>query len=344
MSTVDAADVLRMQLDLRDRFRDPVFRQAIATQWRAINDYEIPADALGETMGSTMGWARSYRVEQQMTKVITDRSDALDDDAPFTHPPGMMGFVIFEEPLELTEVRGRTELIHALTWGPVLLGSSEGAIRLRRPPLPEDIPPDKMGVLISAWNDVYRQPDQVFTEAVLPEVAGNPGFRRQLDHMGRWSLCVLRPTPMFQHVGPITIPTDDATRERLAHEGWHGTVVDGTRNIFRDLSVLFAMLGERVPAARMETVEPTSRQARKHVTREGLKPEVITVTLRPEYRIADEHRTGTGRTVKVRYPVVSHYRTIHPGTPRERRVPVRAHWKGPEDGPDGPPKLWTLAR
>ena len=338
VATIDAADVLRMQADLRDRFRDPLICDAVSAQWSVINDDmpNMPPELIGQAMSSGLTHATAYRVEQQMTDLIIERAAGLADDTPMSSPPRPLGFVVFEKPLTTIELRNRIERIHAITWAPAQIAMPSGI--------------ETTGLLITTWNDLAREPDEVYTEAVAPRVA-DPTFAEQLSHFGRWSLAVIRPLRMFDHVGPADVPTPGTARARLDAEGWTGSVADATTNALRYLSALFDMLSERVPAARSETPEP-SRGERKQAKREGLRPEVVTVALRPEYKPAHEYRHDTGRQVGVRYGVgtpeiegsVAFYRTIHRGTPRERRVPVRSHYRGPEGGPTGPRKVYTLAR
>lgn len=331
--TVDAADVLRQQADLRDRFRDPRVLSVIANQWRDINGYEIPPAAIGAAMTSALNQAKSYRIEHQMTDVIQARADSLADDTPMSFPPHSVGFAVFEKPFVLHELRGRTELIHAITWMPMVTGDDN----------------EFSGYIISAWNDIWRQADEVYLETVAPNISDKK-YRSLAEHMGRWSMTGMRPL-VVEKVGPRQIPVRDEDREKLRKENWVGPVSDFTSNFVRTLAALFDMLSERIPATREEPAILT-RSEKKMAHREGIAPEVVLVTLRKEYKVNPENK-GTGHPISVQYAMgnpddpnsVAYYRTIHKGTPRERKVAVRSHWRGPKDAPVSERKhVYNLAR
>src|SRR6059058_3407587 len=125
---VDAADVIRMQADLRDRFRDPTVCAGVCAQWKSINDDapNMSRELLGPAMVSALTYATSYRVEAQMTDLIVQRAASYDDFTPMSEPPRPLGFAVLERPLPSAELRGRIELIHAVSWAPAQIAFPGG--------------------------------------------------------------------------------------------------------------------------------------------------------------------------------------------------------------------------
>jgi len=322
---IEPADVLRMQADLRDRTNQLAVQTIINSQYNDIHADERNGKevSFARPLHQSLTVARAYRVEGQMTKALWDRAYSLADEQPLGFPPVEHGFVVFEEPIQVWDAVGRIEKIHVLTWNPVTFHLEKEGI-------------DMPGVVISMWNDTSRARDQVYEEIVLPEIQRNPAYARAAQSLGRWSMTNAGPFWPEWPVGPQTSPIDRAVKRRIIIRG--ETPTEYVPSLFRLFSALFSMLSERIPATRKAPAQ-LSRVETKQARRAGIAPEVILVTLRPEYR--EPIHQGTGHPISVRYPVgdpddpnsVAYYRTIHRGTVRERRVPVRAHWRGREDAP-----------
>lgn len=334
---IEPADVLRMQADLRDRTGQRIVQTIIDSQYNDIHtprpgDSEVP---FALSLHQSLTVARAYRVERQMTEALWNRAHSLADEQHLGFPPVEHGFVVFEEPVRVWDAVGRTEIIHVITWSPV-------TFRLEKEKT--TVP----GVIISMWNDTSRDPDQVYEEVVMPEVRSNPAYARAKQSLGRWSMTNSGPFWPEWPVGSKTNPIDRHVKRRIVIRG--ETPAEYVPSLFRLFSALFSMLSERIPATN-KTPAVLSRTETKQARRAGLAPEVILVTLRPEYR--EPTQRGTGHPISVRYPLgnpddpnsVAFYRTIHKGTERERRVPVRAHWRGRPDAPVSPRKtVYNLAR
>ena len=330
MTVIEPADVLRMQADLRDRLRNPTVRRGVAAQYNDMHGATLPlqSDSVPEGLRQSLSVARAYRVEGQMTAALWRRADSLAIRDQIGMPPIPHGFVVFEEPLITWEARGREEKVHALTWSPV-------EINIRKP---KTTYPN--GLIVSTWNDIARGPDQVYTELVAPLVDSDPEFARSQAHFGRWNMTNCGSFWSEFPVGPQRPPLAAYIRDRILADG--GTPVETTPSIFRFVSALFSMLSERIPATQQRKAQLT-RTETKQARREGLEPEVILVTLRPEYRVPEVK--GTGKPITVQYEVDDFYRTIHKGTERERQVRVRGHKRGPDGAPWSKKKrVYNLAR
>jgi hypothetical protein len=317
---ITAADVLRQQADLRDRFRDLTFVSATAYSYEYLNHIAVEPAILSLSMSSALEHARAYRVEHQMTEKLMSRAMHMSDDHWIQDPPFPSGFVVFEEPIRIKELRGRMELIHAIAWAPVHVNYRSGDKAER-------------GILVTTWNDIDREPDEVILERAELE------SERAASHAGRWSITSIRPIINYQ-VGTDWIDVPEETKQKVIDDGEH-TPEECTFNMLRIYAALFDMLSETVPATKRENAELT-RTERKQAKHNKVSPEVCLVTLRPEVDAEPkESHPGTGHPLTVRVPLgdpsdpdsVAFYRTIYRGTERERRVPVHSHWRGPQDAP-----------
>lgn len=340
---VTAGDVLRIKADLRDRLRDPVFRKALAGQYEFINEHSIGGQTIGDTMGAVLDSSRTYRIEHQMTDAIMKRATQYRDDEAVFEPPTRWGFVVLEKPIAIQEVRGRWELIHVITWGPVEFTfdplSKASFARVGKPDLGSSV----NGVFLTTWNDTVRQGDEVYQEAIKQYTAAQ---LMKSNHSGRWSCTTIRPVVTGNseqkkyQVGPQHI---DITAEKIQelHKDGVYDFCEKTVNMNRVISALFELLSNPAPIpATTHTSETLNRTERKQAVRNGVEPEVVLVTLNPTYKLPDPERRGTGTPIGVKYFVgaegddVAYYRTIHKGTVRERKVPVRPHWRGKPDAPE----------
>jgi len=326
VTVIEPADVLRMQADLRDRLRNPTVRRGVAAQYNDMHG-EGSSDKIADWLRQSVSVARAYRVEGQMTAALWRRADSLAIRDQIGFPPTPHGFVVFEEPLITWEARGREERVHVLTWSPI-------QIKVKKP---QTMHPN--GLIVSTWNDIAREPDQVYTELIAP-LMDDPEFARGQAHFGRWNMTNCGSFWSEFPVGPQRPPLAAYIRNRILADG--GTPVENTPSLFRFQSALFSMLSERIPAAQQRKAQLT-RTETKQARREGLEPEVILVTLRPEYRAPEVK--GTGHPISVQYEVDDYYKTIHRGTERERRVRVRGSVRGPEGAPWSKKKrVYNLAR
>jgi len=318
-----------MQADLRDRLRNPTVRRGVGAQYtdmHADGGQQSP-NAVAEALRQSLSVARAYRVEGQMTDALWRRADSLALRDQIGRPPTPNGFVVFEEPLVTWEARGREEKIHALTWSPV-------NFKFTKPPKTQPT-----GVIVSTWNDTSRAPDQVYTELIAPLLI-DATFAASQTPFGRWNMTNCGTFWAEFPVGPVRPPLAAYIRNRILADG--GTPVEDTPSLFRLISALFSMLSERIPATQQQKAQLTRTEV-KQARREGLEPEVILVTLRPEYRVPEVK--GTGKPITVQYEVDDYYKTIYKGTERERRVRVRGSRRGPEGAPWSKKKrVYNLAR
>lgn len=211
--------------------------------------------------------AETYRVTHDMSMVVEHAANLLNDEDTFDKnlAPSGAGFVSFDKPLPVKDVRGKTMLLHFLVWGP---GISPGG----RP-----------GTVMHTFNDTYRQPDEqaIETDANILAEDG-PEVLASINRVtGRWAADSLTAIQQGQPMGPAVIAPTDQYVEKLAEE--HLVAQSGT-NVVRYLHALWLLMGQTV--ARVEE-EHVDRPARRRAIKKGFPPKVTVIKLRRE---ANENR------------------------------------------------------
>jgi hypothetical protein len=335
---ITPAEVLRKQADLLGRLSNPGFAGGVETHLTSGMQPQGDGGARyddSNTRDIARGFryylqqARAYRVEESMNDVVWDRANAFDNDAKMPQPPSQSGFVVFERPIAVVDTRGRTELIHVLTWGPIVVGLSVRGNPVR----------SNQGLYITTWNDTSREMDEVGTWML--ETQSRADLEKYLLIAGPWMQSGSMAHGMDWSLGPPVVEIDDAYKEWVRSAG--DEPMDGTINMNRFYAALFGMLAETIPGA-SRTPEYPERVARKQAKRAKIEPVVDLVKLRQVASQPPAH-PGTGSPIGVQYYVKSFPRTIHRGTDRERVVMVRGHKRGPDDAPwSERSKVYDLSR
>ena len=315
---ITPTDVLRQQVDLADQLADGT----MLAEWlgNMIHDQgHVDTAAAGlrlaRLVGQRLRGARTYRVAAAMTPAITLRAGTLHPDtvvARSAPPPRPSGFVVFEQPLRLREIRGRDQLTHALAWVEIT------GLDARAPTW-----------YVLPMGDLSRDVDAV----MAPTVAEHGGLDTWTRARGTWAPC----TPMAfgpRHtVGPTrTLLTDDYRGRQAAEPG--PPLQMSADNPVRHVAALWALLSEtRPPAGVAQDPEHLDRATARRARREGVDPEVTTVLLRP---VVGRPGAGTGKPLDHRVWVEGGFtRTYWTGP--GRTVPVKrrigGYWMGDETLP-----------
>ena len=270
-------------------------------------------------------YGRAFLITERMSGVVQRRSQDTDRLPPMTHcpadvePPRRSGFAVFEEPVPIPEIRGRLQLCHATTWGPGYSRNRDTGVNVH-------------GWLLTTWNDIARDPDEVsrITLRMYPEKA---------RPLGRWWPVHSLFLPQDQRLGDVDRPIYDAERAEL--ETKYGTeppiATDVLPNPRRLHVALWQLLSETVHThgTTTEEIGYPDRGAFRMARRLGMDSDITVITLR---RPAEPTlHPGTGKPLDHRVPVcqrVRHYwvRGADGVLRREPRI-IGAHERGPEGTP-----------
>lgn len=262
--------------------------------------------------------ARAYWVTAHMTAPIVARADVMRDITPVEDenlPPTPCGFAVFEEPLRFTELRGRTQIVHVITWGP---GADQRG---------------DYGWLVQTFNDMFREPDHIAAMIDKKLLSSRA--------LGRWHGISTYWLPRGMRIGPALIEPSEEDLRRVAEDG-HSAFM--TRNIRRDILALWGMLNETLS---VHTVEHADRAMGRRMARRKLPSAVTVITLRRKAPPVLHPGTGTSPTHRVWIPGVR--RRYWVGSGPERRQEWRTTrgfwWPGDERLPiRDKPKVNRLAR
>jgi hypothetical protein len=313
-------DVLAQYLDLVEMLGDgtstPVARYLDAVA--QMDGLVVGKSAVAPILARNLGNARPYWVTGNMTPVIESRAATMpgitqvEDDCA---PPRPCGFVVFENPLRYSELRGRQQIVHVIAWGP-------GLDQDQRP-----------GWLVQTFNDLFREPDQI-AEMIDKRLMSTRA-------LGRWHGISTYWLPRGMRIGPVTLEPTEEDLRRVAEDGDSAFM---THNVRRDVLALWEMLNETLST---HTVEHADRAMGRRMARRKLSTEVTVITLRRQSQPVRFPGSGTSPSYRQWIPGVRRRYWIGSGADRhqEWRTTRGYWWPGDERLPikDGP-KVNRLAR
>lgn len=314
---MDAVEVIDAQADLLFRLTQhdahghqdrhggepPLMGYLVRLAQREIRDNQL-GQALARAYRDTVGRARAYRVQENMTDVIAARARDLPADAVVVdgrRPPRPFGLVRLDEPLRLRNVQGEGQAAYWVGWASFT------------------IPGGAQGWALTLWNDVLDGPDETTRNLWRDAEAKDPNAYREVsvadghrEMFGRWA--------------PITI---DYVMEGAPLRGGPGDDADALRTIV----ALWELLGETAPApADLDRVEQADehlpRTTRRRALREGIdEPAVTTVVLRRQSRPVQHPGTGVPHDSRVWIEPYEAWRWVGPRHDRRRvRRKIAGHW------------------
>ncbi len=319
---MNAADVIDAQTDLLYRLTThdahghraahdgvpPLMGYLARLAARETGDPQL-GQALARAFRDTVGKARAYRVQENMTDAIVARGRAMAPETTVTggrRPPRPNGLVRLDEPLRFRNVQGEHQAAHWVGWSAFTA-------------------PGGNGWVLTLWNDVFDGPDEtvrnLWHEAYTKDPAAYRGVPIADGHremFGRWA-----PITIGYVIDGVDIGSEDAA--------------DGEAEFtVRAIVALWEMLGETVPAretpGHVERVEHAdehlSRTVRRRAQREGIDdPAVTTVVLRRESRPTRNPGSGTPWDSRIRIEGYEAWRWVGPRHDRRRvRRWIPAHW------------------
>jgi len=256
--------------------------------------------ALAAQIGRLLEVAYPYYVTPDMSLLVQHAAGGLDDEDLFdpSLAPTGAGFVRFERPLSITDVRGAHMKANWMLWGP-----------------------SPAGTLIVIWNDV-RDPDDV-THYLEGE------FGREVKRvMGNWSIIGGTHVLVGAPLGEERVPVPEQYLADLEADGIEPTPFT---NIERLAQSLWLLLDQTLVSTREEQARPKQTH---HARKLNLKTRVTVIDLR---RMVGANRAEGESHIEWshRWVVRGHWRwqACGVGYSERRRIWVAPFIKGPDDAP-----------
>lgn len=280
-------EVLDARGDLTERIVDHRFANIID----ALGEFEFGrsggrrdkrGNSTSTLLRNALSVADTYRVTHDMSMMVEHVAMELDSTDQFHADlaPSACGFVSFDRPLPVVDQRGKTMLIHYLVWGPV-----NAQIDLRDTQ-GHSLAPSRRetATLMLAFNDTWRQPDQVAEELAENFVRHENATKAEADRyvekyrtiMGRWATVGASAYFNEQRLGPAFSLPSESEQAKLLAEGF--TPHEG-HNVIRYIHALWLLMGQTV--ARVEP-EEADRTARRRAQKRKVPAAVTVVKLRRE--------------------------------------------------------------
>jgi len=301
-----AEQVLDAQADLVTRMNTEVFQKYLGGSFGAGHHIMYPA------LQANTRAAYAYRVTPEMSTMVEWAASQLDETDRFDRdlPPTGAGFVRFDRPLPVADVRGRTMAAHWLIWGPTKTVTTGAFGQQQR------------GLGLWLFNDTF-DPDEIGKEIIAQH-----GLDFVLRTSGRWGFIGAEMLFPGQQMGPALV---DAGSDAVAKILADGDTPTPFTNATRYAVALWMLLNQTVTDV---TEEHLRTGRRKSAQRKGIPGRVSVIALR--------RSSGAGRADgetlvqwSHRWVCRGHWRWQPYGAGRElrRRIWVRPFVKGPADKP-----------
>lgn len=314
-------EILDAQADLIERLDHEVFKGYLGamsgvTQELGPERAREVAEQMADALKRLTQASYAYRVTPDMCQLVRFAASQLDDSDAWDRDlaPTQCGFVRFDDPLPVRDVRGRTMLINWLVWGPLSKALD-----------------DMSGVSLWQFNDAWTHPDDLhrdFWDYGNTQEFTAESLERLARVIGRWETVGTDIVQDGRPLGPENQEPGPEQAAALAAEGVEA--VPGT-NVLRLVHALWLLLGQTVTVVEDEAVD---RPARRRATRKNLPPKVTVIRLRR----AEGHARREGESHvewQHRWIVRGHWRwqACGPNRSERRRIWIHPFVKGPEGAP-----------
>lgn len=341
-------DALNIQNEYKSRCGDSHFRAVInhmivsgsgvrhqSDETKVLSAQEIVNAYLESAVKVGVSNTPCYFVKDEMTDLIMFASKKLDDTDLFdaTLVPSDKGFVYFEKPIELTDVRGRKLLGNVVVWEK---GFSDG----------------KHGIIVSIFNDANRTPDDI-AKILLSDAYGNKNAQRNLQVVGRFHWIHSFNLVHGSVIGEAEKVADDTEKEEMrnmifnetgnelielddeAWEKYKQEKITPYTNIKRIIHTYFLIMSQTITTT---TPEKGDRAQRRRQERENLPSEVLVIQFRKTRYTSVERGEERHVDWSHRWIVGGHwrwqpYKDPASGGEIKKRIWISPYVKGPDDKP-----------
>jgi len=281
-----------------------------------------------------------YFVKDEMSDLIMFASQKLDstDLVDEALVPSDRGFLYFEKPLQLNDIRGRALLINIVVWEKGVMGG-------------------KPIICMSFFNDNHRTPDDVAKQILQDEKERKykAGQRKALDVVGRYGWIhsvILQHGEMIgnelnsldsNEVDDITSVRDLACDDKgnfieLDDEAWETYKKEKLfpyTNARRLVYTYFMIMNQTLTA---KTSERGDRAQRRRLERDNLPSEVVVVQFRKTHYTSEGGGEKRAVNWSHRWIVGGHwrwqpYKDPASGGEIKKRIWISPYMKGPDDKP-----------
>ena len=281
------SDVLRRHVELSEAMQDYGLQSLVRYMIEEVAAATDVSDQFVRVIASHALHSHTYLIKACMNSALINTANTYLTGAETSEsdpPPQGCGVAFFEDPLILRELRGRNQLVHALSWGPAMLKDRESAKSTSL-------------TVIVLWSDVRRDVDDVLAES--------PNAVETCRRLAAgFSPVVYALLASDQRVGPEVVRASEAKVTRAIARGADpARICAEGPNVLRWTIALWRLLSGTVGAER-ESVRHFDRAVRRRAERASLAPAVEVVTLR---RTASPVlNPGSGTPLQWRSPVAGH--------------------------------------
>ncbi len=308
-----AIETLLVASDLKTKLSHTDFRQVHANHLCADPRFEKVTDharGLVDSLESLLNNSSMYFVKGEMTDLITYASERLEesDVLDFTLAPTQDGFVYFEKPIPLMDLRGTTLHINMALWHFT----------------------HKDDLVVFMWNDQYRTPDPIANQ-IKDEAQKDKKSQLFLECIGRWGFIGMVAAGDGQTVGQKLVEQDEETIK--SYEDREGFTPVASGNFVRAIHAYWLLMNQTL-------VNVSEEQGDKRVARTMKQMKLPNLVNVIQYRRTENDREYLGESNvqwSHRWIVRGHWRwqpfKNEKGQDDRKRIWIAPFMKGPEDKP-----------